>query len=98
VRVPFDLKDFEPFTFSVEGCTYRYSDVSRLAEKRNIAANIDEAVIQTPDGKKVWLTVVGDEDQTSAYGIQRGWYVAQVLPDDQAVVLVKALAPFTSRP
>jgi hydrogenase maturation factor len=95
MRVPFQLKNFEPFCFSVEGVTYTYPNVRRLAERRNLAANIHEYVVETPNGKKVWLTVVGDEDQTSAYGIQHGWYVAQVLSEENATFLVKALAEFT---
>ena len=93
--VSFQLKNFEPFYFSVEGVTYTYPNVRRLAEKKNLGANIHEYVVETPDGKKVWLTVVGDEGQTSAYGIQRGWYVTQVLSEEDATFLVKALAEFT---
>ena len=95
MRVSFQLKNFEPFYFSVEGVTYTYPSVKCLAEKRHLAANIHEYVVETPDGKKIWLTVVGDEDQLSAYGIQRGWYVTQVLSEEDATFLVKALAEFT---
>ena len=95
MRVSFDLKNFEPFHFSVEGVTYSYPNVKRLAEKRNMAANIYEYVVETPDGKKVWLTVVGDTDQLSATGIQRGWYVGQILSEKDAAFLVGALAEFT---
>jgi hypothetical protein len=95
MRVPFQLKEFQPFSFSVEGNIYSYPGVQRLAHKMNMAANIEESVVGTPDGKKVWLTVVGDEDQTSPYGIQRGWYVAQGLPDDSAAVLIKAFTLIT---
>ena len=81
--------------FVVQGVTYSYAKSERLAEKCNFAANIYEYVLETPDGKKVWLTVVGDEDQVSAYGIERGWYVAQVLSEEDAAFLIKALAKFT---
>jgi hypothetical protein len=95
MRVSFQLKDFQPFSFSVEGITYSYTSVRRLAHKLNLVANIEESVVETPEGKKVWLTVVGDEDQTSPYGIQRGWYVAQTLPEESAAVLVKAFTAIT---
>jgi len=95
LRVSFQLKNFEPFCFSVEGVTYTYPNVRCLAEKRNLAAKIYEYVVETPDGKKVWVTVVGDEDQTSAYGIQRGWYVTEVPSEENATFLVKALGEFT---
>ena len=95
MRVSFQLKNYEPFCFCVEGVTYTYPNVRRIAEKRNLAANVYESVVETPDGKKVWVTVVGDEDQTSAYGIQRGWYVTQVLSEEDAGFLVKALTEFT---
>jgi hypothetical protein len=92
MRVPFELQNFQPFSFSVEGTTYTYPNVRRLAEKLNLVSNISESVVETPDGKKVWLTLVGAEDQAPPNGIQRGWYVAQVLDDASAAVLVKAFA------
>ena len=95
MRVPFQLKKFEPFHFTVQGVTYSCPNTKRLAEKRSLAANIHEYVLETPDGKKVWLTVVGDEGQISAYGIERGWYVAEVLSEEDAAFLIKALAEFT---
>ena len=91
IRVPFTLKQSQPFSFSVSGITYAYPNVRRLAERHNLAANIEESVVETPDGKQVWLTVVGDDDQVSPYGIRHGWYVAQVLSRESAAVLVKAL-------
>ena len=83
----------QPFTFSVEGATYSYAVVRRLAHRLNIDANIEESVVETSDGKKVWLTVVGDDAEFSGFGIQRGWYVAKVLPDESASVLINAFAP-----
>ena len=95
MRVPFHLNDFQPFSFSVGGTPYSYAAVTRLAHKVNFDANIEESVIETPEGKKVWLTVVGDEDQISPSGIQHGWYVAELLDDDSAAFLVKAFAAFS---
>lgn len=80
MRTPFKITELQPFTFSVEGKTYSYAGVTRLALKRNLDANIEESVVRTPDGKKVWLTVVGDDAEASALGIDRGWYVAKVAP------------------
>lgn len=77
-------------TFSVEGRTYSYPDVKQLAVRSNMHANIEESVIETPDGKIVWLTVVGDEEaELSPCGILRGWYVAVALPSDLAQIMVK---------
>ena len=95
MRVPFTLEQFQRFSFSVEGITYAYPNVRRLAEKHNLAANIEESIVETPDGKQVWLTVVGDEDQVSPYGIERGWYVAQILSEERAAILVKAFTAIT---
>jgi hypothetical protein len=90
MRTPFQLTELQPFSFSVEGRTYTYPVVTRLACKMNLNANIEESIVETSDGTKVWLTVVGDEDQQSPFGILRGWYVATVLPDESAAVVVKA--------
>lgn len=96
MRVHFQLKSFEPFYFDVEDESYTFLDLERLAEKSIPATNIHEYVYKLPTGKHVYLTVVGDEDQDSAYGIQRGWYVAKILSDKDAEFLIKALSPFTN--
>lgn len=90
MRVPFVLKSSQSFSFPIEGATYGYPNVDHLAGKHNFAANIEEAVVETPDGKKVWNTIVGDEEHASPLGIERGWHVAQVLSGESAAVLVKA--------
>ena len=95
MRVHFDLKDLEPFTFRVDGVDYGISLLNPLAQKMRIPTNVSEYVYKLPTGKYVYLTVVGDEDQTSAYGIARGWYVAEVLPEKDATWLIQALEPFT---
>jgi hypothetical protein len=95
LRVPFELKNFEPMRFVVDGVNYTYSHVKHLAVKRNMTANIYENVVETPDGKKVWLTVVGDTDEIPLHGIERGWYVAQKLSEEDATVLVAAFSEFT---
>ena len=96
MRVRFELRNIaEPFTFVVENTTYALSATQHLAEKRNLAANIYEYVLKTPHGKNVWLTLVGDEDATSGLGVERGWYVTQVLSEEEAKFLIKALSEFT---
>jgi hypothetical protein len=97
MRIQFRLTELQPFAFTVEGNTYAYGGLKRLALKRNLDANIEESVLETPAGKKIWLTVVGDDDQVSAFGIHRGWYVAKVLPDDSAAVLIKAFEPWAGQ-
>lgn len=94
MRVPFYLNDLQPFSFSIEGTTYSYATVKRLAHRMNFDANIEESVVETAEGRKVWLTVVGDGDQISALGIPHGWYVAKLLDNESAEFLVKALAAF----
>ena len=94
MRVPFHLNNLQPFSFSVEGTTYSYDTVTRLAERMNFDANIQESIIETPDGKRVWLTVVGAEDQMPPLGNQHGWYAAKLLDDQGAALLVKAFAAF----
>lgn len=48
LRVPFHLKEFEPFSFTVEARTYRYSDVTRLAWKhlRHVPAAMNSMKIK----------------------------------------------------
>ena len=92
MRVHFNLKNYEAMTFTVDGKTYSYPQTPRLAFKPNHAANIEEVLLQTPDNKKVWLTVVGEDAEPSGAGILRGWYVAKVLDDESAADLVKAFS------
>jgi hypothetical protein len=92
MRVPFQLTGLQPFSFVVDGKLYSYADSQRLAFKPNLVANIEETIIQTPDGRNVWLTVVSADEEADPYGIKRGWYTVQVLDDASANSLVKAFA------
>ena len=96
MRINFDLKPLEPFTFIVEGENYSFSSLKPLAQKLRPATNISEFVYKLPTGKHVYLTVVGDENQTSEYSVHKGWYVAEILSDENAEFLIKALEKFTA--
>jgi hypothetical protein len=96
MRIPFQLAGSQPFSFVVDGKPHSYADSARLAFKPNLAANIEETIILTSDGRKVWLTIVGADEDPGPYGIQRGWYTVQVLDDASAGVLVKAFAPWAA--
>ena len=87
MRTPFQLTDVQPFSFVVDGKLHSYADSTRLAFKPNLAANIEETIIQTSGGRKVWLTVVGADEEPGINGIQRGWYTVQVLDDASAASL-----------
>lgn len=95
MRVRFDLKPTEPFSFVADGVSYRFSSLRPLAEKRRTATKVSEYVFKLPDGRHVYLTVVADEDQNSAFGVERGWYVAEIISDKDAEFLINALALFT---
>ncbi len=95
-RVYFKLQQFAPFEFCVDGVTYSFSEVRRLAQRDHHMANLSESVVETRDGKKVWLTVVGDSDEPSASGgIDQGWYTAIQLTDEEAAIATKAIKTFT---
>lgn len=96
MRIHFDLPEFAPFEFEVEGVKFTFSSLKPLAQKTRVATNISEFVYWLPNGKYVYLTVVGDEDQTSAYGIHRGWYVAEVMSEEDAKFAIDAFAKFTA--
>lgn len=95
MRTHFELKNFGPFRFNADGKIYKFGDLTPLAEKRRPATKIQEYVFKLPTGKHVYLTVVGDEDQTSTMGIERGWYVAEMLSDESAAFMIDAMAKFT---
>jgi hypothetical protein len=95
MRVHFQLKSHEPFTFAVEGEEYAFSQLRPVAEKRRLATGVSEYVFKLPNRKHVYLTVVADEGENSSLGVGRGWYVAEVLSDKDAEFLIDALAPFT---
>lgn len=96
MRVYFNLKEFEPFSFQINGVNYKFSELKPLAEKTSYATNISELVYKLPSNSYVHLTIVSDEDQISAYGITRGWYVAETINEQDAFWLIKALEPFTA--
>ena len=95
MRVPFQLNNFETLTFTMDGNSYHYEDGNRLAVKPNPAANMEDSVLEMPDGKVIYLTVVGADDGASAQGIRRGWYVAQTLDAESATKLVIRVKHFS---
>lgn len=96
MRVYFDLKEFAPMVFEHKGEKYPFSQLTPLAEKRRLATNISEYVYRLPTSEYVYVTVVGDEDQTSAYGIHRGWYVIETISEKDALFAIDALSKFTA--
>jgi len=96
MRVRFDLKEFEPFTFTVDGKSYAFRDLTPLARKERLPTLVHEYVFRLPRHEYVYLTVVSDEDQAVANGIYRGWYVAEILSEKDALWLIEALKPFTA--
>jgi hypothetical protein len=96
MRVYFDLKEFAPMVFEHKGEKYPFSQLEPLAEKRRLATNISEYVFRLPTSEYVYITVVGDEDQTSAHGIYRGWYVIEPLSKKEAEFAIDALSKFTA--
>jgi hypothetical protein len=96
VRVHFKLEEFEPFKITIDGVEYPYKSLRPLAKKERLTTNVHEYVYQLPTNKYVYLTVVGDEDQPSAFGLTRGWYVAEIISKDDAEWLIQSLAPFTA--
>ncbi len=94
MRIQFDLEQFEKFTFTVNGEKYSISTLEPLAEKSRLKTNIHEYVYKLPTEKYVYLTVVGDENETSALGIYRGWYVAEILTEEDAQLMIKAIENF----
>ena len=67
-----------------------------LAEKGRLTTNIHEYVYKLPTDEYIYVTVVGDEDQTSAYGIHKGWYVIESISEDEAKFDIDALSKFTA--
>ena len=96
MRIHFDLPQFAPFEIEVEGTKYAFSSMKPLAQKSRLATKVSEFVYRLPTGKYVYLTVVGDEDQTSGFGIHRGWYVAEIISEEDAKFAIDALAKFTT--
>jgi hypothetical protein len=95
MRTRFELAEYEPFHFDVEGVSYKFSGMLALAKKERPTTLVHEYVFKLPIGKYVYLTVVGDDDQYMKNGLERGWYVAELLSESDALWLVNALGPFT---
>ena len=94
MRRRFELADTEPFEFEADGSSYRFSGLRALATRENHETLVNEYVFKLPTGKYVSLTAVGDDDQYGKNGLTRGWYVAQILSESDALWLVNALASF----
>lgn len=97
MRTQFHLSEGQEMTFTHQGKTYSYAAARHLAQKPNLAANIEETILQTGDGKLIWLTVVGELDDPGPYGNMSGWYTTQTLDEDSAANLTKAFSLWASR-
>ncbi len=95
MRIRFELNDLEAFYFEFKGEKYAFSSLKPLARKERLATNIREYIYELPIGDFVYLTVVGDEDQTSGLGVAKGWYVVEELNLEEAKNSIDALAKFT---
>jgi hypothetical protein len=90
MRKYFDLIPGEPFLLEITddkgGTTFvEFKDAAEYAVIGNLYANINDSVRTAGLADKFFrLTLVGDEDQVSAYGIQRGWYVARWISREEA--------------
>ena len=96
MRIRFDLKEFEPFSFVVGNKRYAFSKLEPLARKEWHATLVHEYVYKLPDQSYVYLTIVGDDDQYMSDGIARGWYVAETVEEKDALWLIEALKSFTA--
>lgn len=96
MRIYFELEQFAPMVFEYKGKKYEYSHLVPLAQKRRLATNISEYVYQLPTGEYVYVTIVGDENQTSAYGVHKGWYVIEPISEEAAKFDIDALSKFTA--
>jgi hypothetical protein len=95
MRVRFENKAFEPMVLEYKGHKYTLSELTPLANKMRPATRIVETVYRLPTGDHIYLTVVGDEDQTSHLGIHKGWYLIESITKEEAVSDIEALAAFT---
>ncbi len=96
MRVHFELEEFAPMVFDHQGIKYSFSELTPMAEKRRLATNISEYVYKLPTDEYIYVTVVGDEDQTSGHGVHKGWYVIESIEEKDARFDIDALSQFTA--
>ena len=96
MRVHFELDQYAPMVFEHKGVKYQFPQLTPRAEKRRLAANIFEYVYHLPTNEYIYVTVVGDEDQTSGFGIHKGWYLIESISEDEANFYIDALSKFTA--
>ncbi len=95
MRVRFETKPFAPMVFEHKGTKYPFDELTPLANKTRVATHIVETVYRLPTGEHIYVTVVGDEDQTSPLGIHKGWYLIESITEEEAKFDIDALAKFT---
>lgn len=81
--------------FKHNGAEYPFKKLTPLAKKVRLATNIHEYVYQLPTGEYIYATVVGDEDQTDALGIRKGWYLIESISEEEAMLDIDTLSKFT---
>jgi hypothetical protein len=89
MRKYFDLVEHEAFILEIDNddgslSPMAFRDARVVAQIANLHANVCESIRLFDKSRFFHLTVVGDEDQVDARGIERGWYVARWISEEDA--------------
>ena len=96
MRIRFDHGCTE-FKFADDDTSYDWSKLKPLAKRCRLATNICEFVYNLPGKGYIYLTVVGDEDQKTSFGITRGWYVVEKISEEYAKIDIESMKVIENR-
>jgi len=97
--VRFDLKEFEPFSVSVDGKSFGYKDCYIYAQIANLPAGIHEVVFKSRTGLYAEVTVIAEEGADgNAYGLHHGWYTARIISEEEAKEVRSSWAVLREQP
>src|SRR3989442_910331 len=98
MRTYFHDQPFTKFSFEVNNRTYTFSEEIIFAEIAYPQARINHTVFKFDDGKYIHLIVVDEEDKIAPYGIHKGWYSAEEISEERALLTKKSWSLLRRQP
>ena len=98
-RTRFDLQDGQPFVIDIDGEQFGYTDCYEYAVIADMRAGVHTSIFKSRSGRFAKVTTIAEEGaDRNPYGIDRGWYSAVVVSEEDAKKIRSSWAILRDQP
>ena len=97
-RKPINHLPGQGLVIEIGGENFAYEDCEAIAKIEITQANVSQNAIKTRDGRFIYVVAVGDTEEPSGFGILHGWYFAQFISQDDAMLFRKSWKVLQEQP